>query len=481
VFLLTLKKRLKSAFRKLSIKSAVKQPEMLSSLIILFSILSLSVADTGPSDYSQLDPARNPSTPLFANSTNNAEILALQNALAGVTFSTGLEPNGVFDDATSKALVSFQQSVSIPSSEIGFVSVNTMKQFDLMLGIQSCPSYGLGRLAGDKVTTQISDGAVATLDAYWDFPVGTEIPFFADNQSYVGRVELHYHPWGGSMHPYGYHHGISVFYYIPEIMNSMSGSQFLDFSATMSISQREDAILLQLGNKNIPSKLLSNFQEITVKSTDNKTSVMFKVLPDYLSIGNDEDYIRFPCAAFTAQKIADLFNCSVPTTKMVDLIWSAATTKLAPQPIPPSDTMCSNDYVLQENQLIQTQLHNAQDTSSLFIGGDKKDTVLTNQYTTHTNSVAEYGWHQLDGTVIQPLYLGHSCDWADYSMGIRLVANEVLVNGTTKMTLAAALADSTLSALLSKEGPIVSARIPINKRSATVCWKPPSSASGSGK
>ena len=40
---------------------------------------------------------------------------------------------------------------------------------------------------------------------------GTEIPFEVAGESYVARVERHYHPEGGPVKPWGYHPGISLF------------------------------------------------------------------------------------------------------------------------------------------------------------------------------------------------------------------------------------------------------------------------------
>jgi len=226
----------------------------------------------------------------------------------------------------------------------------------------------------------------------------------------------------------------------------------------MTIPQREAQILLEMSRQTL--------QWTKIEVTNKDHTITLSVLRDYLSIGNPKDFVRFPLAAFTAQKIADFFNASMPTTKMVDLIWQSTTTKIAPQPIAPSPTMCSNDYILQENGLIEQELTGSPPGS--FIGGDKKDTVLTNQYQQHPFSVGEYGWHQLNGVPIQPLFMGHSADWADYSMGIRLVARGVLVDGKP-MNLSTVLADPVLSLMLSDEGPIVPSRVPIQPRPAPSC------------
>ena len=75
-----------------------------------------------------LDPARNASTPLLPNTTG-PEVVALQNALNGVTCYVqpkGSPPSGVFDAATVEALETFQAMTGVPDSENGFVSVSLL-------------------------------------------------------------------------------------------------------------------------------------------------------------------------------------------------------------------------------------------------------------------------------------------------------------------------------------------------------------------
>ena len=59
----------------------------------------------------------------------------------------------------------------------------------------------------------------------------------------------------------------------------------------------------------------------------------FIALPDYLAIGYILDFVYVPLSPSTAQQIADALNCSLPTRKMVDAIYSAAAIKLPPIPI----------------------------------------------------------------------------------------------------------------------------------------------------
>lgn len=55
-------------------------------IALAFLFLTSVHGDTGPSDYAELDPARDAASPLLPGSSG-AEVVALQNALAGKTLS----------------------------------------------------------------------------------------------------------------------------------------------------------------------------------------------------------------------------------------------------------------------------------------------------------------------------------------------------------------------------------------------------------
>ncbi|HMA61302.1 MAG TPA: hypothetical protein VKP78_01500, partial [bacterium] len=65
-------------------------------------------------------------------------------------------------------------------------------------------------------------------------------------------------------------------------------------------------------------------------------------------------------------------------------------------------------------------------------------------------NVVIYGWHKDIGKPIQPVYGGHYDDWVDYSHGIRLVKDEILLNGKT-VKIQKILRDSTLGRLFCEE------------------------------
>ncbi len=320
-----------------------------AGLILMGAVLVL--CDTGPSDYALLDGCR--STVCLRPGARGALVNALQNALAGVTFSVGGQPSGIFDAATESALLALQRNYSswVDGSELGAVGSQTMRLFDALLGLVACPTPALQRLRQAEVTPDITANALRLLHLYWNHPVGSEFPFRSQGKTYFGRVELHFHPWNGTMTPHGYHHGISVFSLNATAAPPLSGSAFLNSTSSLSVAQRETLILRELARGNTPSCF-----DTPTRVSLYGGKLVLSVSHDYIALGSDHDFVRMPLAAFTAQKLADMLDCSLPTTKMVDLIWREAALKLVPRPLPPSSAMTSNAYFAKENALIQAQI-----------------------------------------------------------------------------------------------------------------------------
>ena len=177
----------------------------------------------------------------------------------------------------------------------------------------------------------------------------------------------------------------------------------------------------------------------------------FWVLPDYLAIGSDRDFLRIPLSLPSALAIADEFGCTLPTRKMVDLIYAEAAVKLQPQPLPAGDAMRSNEYFLRHQFMIQAQL--GRQRFGELVAGHKKDVVLSGRLITHPGRIAIYGWHRGNGQPIQPLTTVHGANYADYSHGIRLVGLEVRIDGRM-YSIFDVLGSPVLTSLLSDEGPV---------------------------
>ncbi len=230
-----------------------------------------------------------------------------------------------------------------------------------------------------------------------------------------------------------------------------TGSQFIAEVAGMELTQREDRVIQEISSGNIPG-FLRAFIPVSVSAVigGTPTDATYYVMPDYVCIGRDDDFVRMPMTPLIAQPIADAFECLLPTRKMVDDIYAQATVKLAPAPISPDTvdiTLATTFY--RHHQIIEGQ-REGQPLGEL-IGGIKKDVVITPLLEDNPGHVAIYGWHQLNGVPIQPLYLGHVDWYVDYSHGIRLVKQRMVVNGS-EMSVAEVLADPELHVLLSDEG-----------------------------
>jgi hypothetical protein len=244
----------------------------------------------------------------------------------------------------------------------------------------------------------------------------------------------------------------------PRSENAISGSQFAEIVQNYSLSDRENAIYTQVMSGNVPD-FLRNLSEVSYNESigDNSYAVKVFVLPDYLAIGADTNYFLIPMTPILAQRVCNALNFTLPTRKLVNQIWSAAAVKLSPQPIPPSSEMTTIPIMWQHNEIVWGQREPLLTEHPLgeLVGGNKKDVVISNKIYGNPppGRVVIYGWHYTDGTPIQPLYSGHSEDYADYSHGIRLVQDSVIVNGQPA-EITGLLQNDSLYVLFSDEGRI---------------------------
>ncbi len=231
----------------------------------------------------------------------------------------------------------------------------------------------------------------------------------------------------------------------PRPSDALSGSAFAATIAGLPPPEREQPIFDALSRGNLPD-FLRHFKSIHLES--NGHTAELQVSPDYFSIGSDTDFFRVPMTPRTARRLAALFNCSLPTRKIVDAIYQQADLKLEPHPL--TQNRESVESFLQHHQFIESQ--RASHPLGLVVAGIKKDIVLTPRLLEKPGHVAIYGWHKLDATPIQPLTTVHIERYVDYSHGVRLVSRNLLVDGRPAI-LETVLSDPTLCTLLSDEGP----------------------------
>lgn len=230
---------------------------------------------------------------------------------------------------------------------------------------------------------------------------------------------------------------------------TVTGTAFYHLAATMKWAARDSFVVNEVLAGNIPG-FLKKFVPVTVFATSSITGkkiiATYFVSPDYLSVGTNKDWARVNITPMAAQKIADSLQCFLPTRKMVDDIYKAATVKL--EPIPMFAFRDSTVTMWHHHLIIEGQ---RKDKKGL-IAGIKKDIVISEKILQdkRPDRVAIYGWHKADGNPIQPLYTGHINWWVDYSHGIRLVYRKIKVNNAW-MDYTEVLKDLELKKLLCDE------------------------------
>lgn len=226
--------------------------------------------------------------------------------------------------------------------------------------------------------------------------------------------------------------------------DAIGGKAFMAKLADLPREEREAAILAELTAGNVP-KFLRQFKQVPISAGNVQGTI--EVTPDYLAVGSDDDFVRLPMTPQTAQALADKFACVLPTRKLVDAIDAAGEVRLAPQPL--TEDRESIAAFLLSNEKIETQ-RKGQPLGPLTIGG-KKDIVVSRKMYERPDRLVIYGWRQLNGQPIQPLTNVHVDWYVDYSHGVRLVRDEITIDGKP-FKIADLLRDPERCTIVSDEG-----------------------------
>ena len=255
---------------------------------------------------------------------------------------------------------------------------------------------------------------------------------------------------------------------------TLAGSDFMRRADTTAFWTLEDIIVETVTAGQVPDAL-RHFRKITfttpvvdsVEILRKKHKVEMWVLPDYVAIGTNDDFVRMPMGPLAAQRIADALDCTLPTTFLVDRIAEASEGHVDIFPFRPLGNRNSQPIVFQDsNNAINAQFKAYGYEFGQFISGLKKDIVLTYKIMTLTEyerNVAIYGWHHPDGRAQQPLFVRHGNFYVDYSHGVRLIYNKVKIDDV-EYNIREILQSPELYRLLSDE--------PMHLTQATYAGKP---------
>lgn len=250
----------------------------------------------------------------------------------------------------------------------------------------------------------------------------------------------------------------------PRPDQAIGGHEFIRGLRGVVGPDRDRAIIEQLALGNIPSfyRQLRPIQLTAKVVGDRPATAVVWVMPDYLAVGSDDDFVRIPVNFWVASEAARLYHMSLPTRKIVDAVYRQSATHLTPRPMRPGPRMRSVEYILEHHESIEAQRRGR--PAGELVAGHKKDLVLSNRLRQRPGQEAIYGWHRSADDPIQSLSTVHAASYADYSHGLRLVGTTVTLNGEPQ-SLYKVLRDPDLAKLICYEGMIPDAEgLLLNRR-----------------
>lgn len=237
------------------------------------------------------------------------------------------------------------------------------------------------------------------------------------------------------------------------------GSEVIGSVMSLSGTERDRVLEREVLSGNIPG-FMRDLVPVTMAGAVNghALSITICVTPDYLSVGNKNDFVRVPLGMASAARIADALGFVLPTPAMVDTIYEQAEVRLAPNPMEPGAAMTTTSYFKRHNDTVDGQAGPYGLQPVALVAGIKKDLVISERLRKQPGRVAIYGWHRTNGLPIQPLSLVHGAEYADYSHGIRLVSRIAFINGRP-VALDKVMQDTDIAAIVTgEEGPMRNVR-----------------------
>ena len=228
----------------------------------------------------------------------------------------------------------------------------------------------------------------------------------------------------------------------------------------MNIQEREEIFLNRIKNNEAELNWTPIYSKI------KNYIATFWVTTDALKLQFDQNMIRINVSANLQQKIADIYDASLLTPKLADLIASQAEIKLNPQPLPITSSL---DAMIQNSLKIDKLIND----KTKLVDTVGKHWCIANEMV-GSNMALNYGWHihnpktfqiksyvcdskeinpqtNMPFTTVQPSAQAHDIHHTDYSQICCLVSNYCVVNDK-EMSLQALLTDPVLSSLANHNG-----------------------------
>ena len=214
--------------------------------------------------------------------------------------------------------------------------------------------------------------------------------------------------------------------------NAPLGSAFLHEISALAPRDREERIVSEIVSGNVPDFLRRPAKVTFRPLAADKPSLEIRVLPDYVAIGTDDDFVTIPMLAATAQRVALGLDALLPTDKVVDAIFQAAEAKVilegqlgkgACQEHKMGSVACYSQY----EKVLKVRRAEAGWRPGELAAGHKKDIIISPDihralpppHAPFLPVIIYGGW---DGhAFIQTSKPFHDDAWVDYSHGVRLV------------------------------------------------------------
>lgn len=253
-----------------------------------------------------------------------------------------------------------------------------------------------------------------------------------------------------------------------------TSSSSADADLATSVAERESQILSAVSSGR------ADIQWTTVTSSAGGRVAKFVVTRRAVAV--DVGGRVIPSMSFAgATRLADAAGARLLTSRLADLIWQQASTRLQPltrtwntdAPV----TGTSTSRMLQQSAAIDAAVGGA----SGLVANEGKDWVVTRRFWPGAGNSgseaphgtpgsrhngANFGWYGIGNSrspggelVVQSIGLAHERGFVDYSQLVRLVQTTVIVDGLPT-SIDQIASDPSLSALLSDEGPLPSMRHP---------------------